>query len=123
MTDKTTNDTFSSAYNEIMSKYQNNVQDFQSSSRGTTTSFGESESFRLKIKELEAEDKDKERNTPKVVRWFGTGDTLKAVIIWSIAILLAIALLIAMLSKNSEMVKAIIPALSTTVGFLVGSRA
>ncbi|MEA4871880.1 MAG: hypothetical protein VB076_03600 [Synergistaceae bacterium] len=87
------------------------------------SSSGDSESFKIRMKEIEAADKDKERNTPKIVRYFGTGDTLKAVIIWSIAMLLALALLIAMVSKNTEMVKAIIPALSTTVGFLVGSRA
>ncbi|WP_278549766.1 hypothetical protein [Cloacibacillus evryensis] len=83
---------------------------------------GDSESFRLQLKKIEADTKAKELETPAVARYIGTGDTLKAIIIWSIALTLVLALILAMLLGKTDVVGAILPVLATVTGFLVGAK-
>lgn len=83
---------------------------------------GLSESYLLESKKLDLEAKAKELDTPLIARYIGTGDNLKTTILWSISLLLIVALFWAMHLTKSDIALTIVSVLGTLAGYIAGAR-
>ncbi|OUO94710.1 hypothetical protein [Cloacibacillus sp. An23] len=83
---------------------------------------GLSESYLLECKKLELEAKAKELDTPIIARYIGTGDSLKTTILWSISLLLIVALFWAMHLTKSDIALTIVSVLGTLAGYIAGAK-